>query len=282
MNSLSRSLSACMMVLALSGSTLTLAAPPADAPGAAPAAAKAELPTAKAVFDKYVEATGGAAAYGKLTSRVSKGTMEVSPMGMKGTLTISQGAPNKFLMASDIAGVGSSQQGFDGSTVWSIDPTTGGRIVDGAERASFVNRSQFNLELDMLKVYPKSEVLGSEVVEGQDCWKVKVGPETGDPMTYLYSKSSGLLLVTRGSQESQMGKIEFVTTMSDYREVDGIKFPFKMVTKPSGFPATIIMTIDSAQHNTKIDDKTFAPPQEVLDLKPGAEDAKPAAPEGTP
>lgn len=271
-----------MMVFALSGSTLTLAAPPADAPAVAPAAAKVELPTAKAVFDKYVEATGGAAAYGKLTSRRSTGTMEASPMGLKGTLMIAQSAPNKFLMTSEMAGVGSSKQGFDGTTVWSTDPTTGSRLVDGAERASFINRSQFNLELDMLKVYPKSEVLGSEVVAGQDCWKVKVGPETGDPMTYLYSKSSGLLLVTRGSQESQMGKIEFVTTMSDYREVDGVKFPFKMVTKPSGFPATIIMTLDSAEHNTKIDDKTFAPPQDVLDLQPGAEDAKPAAPAGKP
>ncbi len=51
-------------------------------------AACAELPSAEAVFNKYIEATGGLDAHKKVMSMSSKGTFEIAGQGIKGTMTI--------------------------------------------------------------------------------------------------------------------------------------------------------------------------------------------------
>jgi len=69
-------------------------------------AGAAELKTGDAVLDHFVEATGGAAAYGKMHNTVMKGTMTMAAMGVKGAVTIYAAEPNKVSMVTEIAGVG--------------------------------------------------------------------------------------------------------------------------------------------------------------------------------
>jgi len=47
-------------------------------------AAADELPKTETILDKYIEATGGKAAYAKIHSEISTGTMEFAAMGLKG------------------------------------------------------------------------------------------------------------------------------------------------------------------------------------------------------
>ena len=97
---------------------------PAPAPGAAPAAAAA-TPTADQVLDHYVNAIGGRAAWTKLNSRVSKGTIEIPAMNnLSGTVEIHEKAPNSMLAVITLGGA-VFEQGFDGSMAWSDDPQNG-------------------------------------------------------------------------------------------------------------------------------------------------------------
>src|SRR5580700_12052826 len=81
--------------------------------------AVAAMPTGEQVLDHYVQAIGGRAAWMKLNSRVSKGTIEIPAMdNLTGTLEIHEKALNSMLAVISLGG-GAFEQGFDGSTAWS-------------------------------------------------------------------------------------------------------------------------------------------------------------------
>jgi outer membrane lipoprotein-sorting protein len=55
----------------------------------------------------------------------------------------------------------------------------------------------------------------------------------------------------------------YTVTFSDYRDVDGIKLPFRTVNSNAS-QGDIVMTIRTVKHNVAIDDKLFAPKKVVL------------------
>ncbi|MGB7751589.1 MAG: hypothetical protein WCF88_08560, partial [Candidatus Acidiferrales bacterium] len=79
-------------------------AKPAAAPASATQAAAA-MPTGEQVLDHYTQAIGGRAAWMKLNSRVSKGTIEIPAMdNLTGTLEIHEKAPNLMLAVIKLGG----------------------------------------------------------------------------------------------------------------------------------------------------------------------------------
>ncbi len=67
-----------------------------------------------------------------------------------------------------------------------------------------------------------------------------------------------------------MGQIPGSMTMSDWREVGGIKYPHKMVQKQG--PQTFELLIDKIDLDPQLDPATFALPPEIAALQ------KPATP----
>jgi hypothetical protein len=56
----------------------------------------------------------------------------------------------------------------------------------------------------------------------------------------------------------QMGDIEQTTTLEDYREVDGVKLPFKLTSSSSLQSFTVVL--DKVAHNVEVDEKLFVKP----------------------
>src|SRR5689334_14136008 len=83
-------------------------------------AAADDLPKGDAVMDKYVEATGGKAAYSKLHTQVVNGTMEFKAMGLKGKMTIYMAEPDKHYSEIELAGIGKIQEGSNGDVAWTM------------------------------------------------------------------------------------------------------------------------------------------------------------------
>src|SRR5215467_12259015 len=84
-----------------------------------------ELPKGDTLLDKYVEATGGKAAYAKVHSDISTGTMEFKAMGMKGKLTSYGAEPNKRYVEIEMEGVGKMQEVTNGDMAWSLSAVQG-------------------------------------------------------------------------------------------------------------------------------------------------------------
>src|SRR3984885_4551674 len=111
-------------------------------PAAAPASttqaggatqAAAAMPTGEQGLARYVQAIGGRAAWMKLNSRVSKGTIEIPAMdNLTGTLEIHEKAPN-FMLAVISLGGAAFEQGFDGNVGGAENPQNGLRELSGGE-----------------------------------------------------------------------------------------------------------------------------------------------------
>ena len=126
--------------------------------------------------------------------------------------------------------------------------------------------SDFYSLLDWKTNYKTVEVKGIEKVGDEECYVVEFTPEKGTRITELYSTKTFLLMKRRGLVVSSTSdiKIPYSITFSDYRDVDGIKLPFKMVNE-SPTMGEIISVVKSVKHNAPVDDKMFAP--QKLELK---------------
>src|ERR1700722_16353184 len=119
-----------ILVVMLASMALSLAtfAQSPDNGAQKPAAA---APSADQILDKYVAAIGGGAAWHKLNSRISKGTIEIPAMSLSGTFESHEKAPNSMLVVVNIGGA-AFQRGCDGTTAWADDAQNGLSTENGA------------------------------------------------------------------------------------------------------------------------------------------------------
>jgi len=249
-------LAATVIVLSSCGVASGQAAAPAPGAGAASTSA---TPTVDQILEKYAQATGGRAAWQKLTSRVSKGTVEVSSMNLSGTIEMRQKAPNLILATVTVSGAAFSQ-GFDGKVAWSNDPQNGVRELTGDELAETRRDADFSRLLDMHKLYPKLSVTGKEVIGDRTAYEVDAMPEgSSEPDKIYFDAETGLALRSVTRHHMPDGTAEpFQEDYEDYREIDGVKMPFTI--RQSTPEAEFTVRIDEMQHNVPLDDSIFAKP----------------------
>ncbi len=227
------------------------------------ASADEPLPKAEEVLDKYVEATGGKAAYEKLKNSVAKGTMEVVGAGVKGKVVVYQEPPNKMRTEVELENLGKIIEGTDGKIVWEINPITGDRIVEGDEKAEKLLHSTFNGEIHWKDMYAKAECTGVEDVDGKPAYKIVLTPKEGGgkPTTEYYDKASHLQVKSVAMSKTPMGEIEVATYPSDYKKVDGVLISHKATQKLLTQEVTI--TIGELKHNVDLPADTFKFPESL-------------------
>jgi len=220
-----------------------------------------KLPKADAILDKYVEVTGGKAAYAKLNNRVSKATFEIPAQGLKADLTVYGARPNKLytLLESDV--LGKIEKGTDGKVAWELNMMTGPQLKEGDERAFLMREATFDSATQWRKLYKKVECVGLEPVDGQPCYKVILTPAEGAPVTRFYDQQSGLLVKTQTSITVPMGTIPVESYASDYKPVDGVLFPHKVRVLAMGMERLI--TTHSVEHNIKMPKERFKLPEDI-------------------
>lgn len=219
------------------------------------------LPKGEAILDRYVDVTGGRAAYEKLNSEIVEGTFELAGKGVTAKMTIYRKAPNNSLMVVDVPGVGKMQEGATGEIVWSNSAVQGPRLKAGEERVLSLFRAAFHNELEWRQFFQNVETTGVEEVEGQPCYRVRTTLKDGPEMTQFYDRKTGLLIRITMTLKTQMGAIPSEFTLSDYRDEAGILKPHKAVTKILG--QEMVMTFNSFLPNAEIDPARFEVPPEV-------------------
>jgi len=219
---------------------------------------QAKLPSATEIVANYVKAIGGAEPIKKTTTRVSKGTLEISAAGLSGTAEVYEKAPNKTATVVNITNFGLVQEGFDGTLAWSQDPQTGLRDKTGAELAAAKIDSEFYKPIKINELYPKLVVKGVEKVGDNETYVVEATPKESGVETWYFDTKSGLLIRQDSEREGPMGKQLVQTYLSDYKKVDGISLPHTIRQVTSAF--TINITITEVKHNVPIDDAKFKKP----------------------
>lgn len=232
--------------------------------GVAALGAPQSLPTAEAVLDRFVEETGGKAAYEKLHNEEIRGTVTVAGVALGGTMVRRGAAPDKSRTVMEIAGLGTIEEGTDGTIAWERSAVQGPRIKTGEERALALREAAFNAPVRWRELYAKAEVTGIEEIEGRPCYKVLLTPPVGKPVTHYYDRESGLLAKVAMVVASPMGDVPVEIFVGDYREVSGVRVPHSL--KQRVISQEIRIMIDSVRYNTELPADAFEPPAEVRAL----------------
>ncbi|MFN8571012.1 MAG: hypothetical protein U0132_03075 [Gemmatimonadaceae bacterium] len=218
------------------------------------------LPAAKDLIAKYVAATGAESWKAHKSSRM-KATMDMPAAGISANMEILHIYPNIIFTKVDIPGMGSMTSGFDGTSAWSVNPMTGPRVAEGAELEAM------RQEADPAASYTRTspDIASSETVEkttmgGQECYKVKHTWKSGRVSYDCFSVADGLLVATQTKQQSPMGEIEVVATLSGYKDFGGMKRPTSMTQEMMGQQQVI--TISSWEWDN-VDAKEMEIPEQI-------------------
>jgi hypothetical protein len=199
------------------------------------------MPSVASILDKYLEASGGRNALEKITNRVATGTVEMTSLGVTGTVEFVEQSPNQSSVIINAPGLGIMQRTFDGTRAWLQDPVQGIIRFTGLGLEILKEGAIFNKPAKLRELFPSAVLIGKEKLGGKDVYVVRMGFEK-----WYFDAEGGLLL--------RKGNIYY----DDYREVDGIKLPFKLRDEVLA-SAGIIYQLTEIKHNVKIDEAKFKP-----------------------
>ena len=231
---------------------------------AGPAAAAAAPPEGAAILDRYLEVTGGKAAYEAVKNRVIKATLELPAQSIKLDFVLYTARPKLAYTVLESQMVGKIESGVYEGYAWETSTMTGPRLKEGSEELEAVRDANFDLMVNWRKTYPKVEVVGADTVDGVPCWKVVMTPRFGRARTAWYEQEAGLVKQIEITAESPAGALTALIKQSDYRKVDGLLMPHRSETDVAG--AKRVLTIHSVEHDVDLPADRFTPPADVQKL----------------
>jgi hypothetical protein len=230
-------------------------------------ASLASAQTADEIIEKSLAAQGGRAAHDKIKTRVMTGELSLgTPAGdIAGTVEMWGAVPNKqrTVIKADLSQFGAGQllvdQRFDGTIGYAMDSMQGNREITGNQLDNMKAQS-FPSPLMNYKAMGTSVKVGAkEQVGGRDMHVLTFEPAVGSPLkAYIDAETFLPVRSVITTEIPQMGKIEQMIDPSDFRDVDGIKVPFKL--RLTNAMQTISMTFTKIEHNVTLDEKMFVKP----------------------
>jgi Photosynthetic reaction centre cytochrome C subunit/Family of unknown function (DUF6544) len=216
--------------------------------------------TADQVFAKYLQALGGAQRVAALTSFTARGTYGgFNTGGADLPIDINAKAPNQrmqIVRAPDAENV----KTFDGQKAW---------VSEGWRPLPLMELTGGNLEgarIEALTLFPATIKdaftgwqVGTATIDDKSV-QVLQGRSAGQPLPVnFYFDEGGLLVRTVRWNRTPVGTVPTQMDFSDYRDVAGVKLPFKTVITWTDGQNTI--ALNQIQANVPIDPARFATPR---------------------
>jgi len=189
--------------------------------------------TVDQVLDKYLRAIGGAGNTARVTSFVATGkSVGYRGFGGGGVVEVAAEAPDKratHISFPEYPDRGVSVRTYDGRSGWIATPLAvvpkyelAGSERDGARLDAMLSfPAQVTQALTSLRVGPPSTIGDKDVTVLQGN-----GPN-GTLATLYFDDASGLLVRMVRHGRSPIGRVPTQVDYADYRDVGGIKFPFR-------------------------------------------------------
>jgi photosynthetic reaction center cytochrome c subunit len=221
-------------------------------------------PTGAQVLDKYIAALGGAQKLAGLKSWIATGTsVGYEGLGGGGSFQIFAQAPDKratLIVYKDHPERGETHRTYDGKVAWNKSPRAAvtefqltGSELNGVRTDALLSFPG-NIKTALTGLRTSTSDLGDtdvEIVQGS-------GPG-GILVTLYFDKKTNLLVREIRYSLSPVGRIPTQTDYADYKEVDGIKFPFSYTF--SWLDGREQYKITEMKVNPTIDPSVFAKPK---------------------
>jgi len=221
-----------------------------------------DSPSADQVFDKYLQAVGGAQKAATITSIVFKGTYQgyAEP---KAPVDIYVKAPNQRTMIVH-TDAGDRTTTCDGSNGWMAAPA----MDKPFPVISYTDGDLDAVRLDAVLSFPAGikqaitkPLVGSSSIDDKDVVVVQGTANGGRSSIKLYfDEQSGLLVRRVSYADTIIGRVPIQVDYSDYQDVAGagVKLPFHVITTWTDGRSDVLLT--SAQTNVAIDAAKFNQP----------------------
>ncbi len=218
-------------------------------------------PTIDAILDKYIRAVGGAARLASVTSIVSKGKYRGFDDFELYPLDIFAKAPNQRATVLHTQ-YGDQTTIYDGRSGWVAAPAetkpqpvmmlTAGNLEGAGLDAELAFPGQ-------IKQILSGWVVGPLTVIGERDVRIVQGKKaSGLPIKLYFEEESGLLARVVRYTESPVGRVPTQIDYEDFRDVSGVKIPFKWTS--TWTDGRTVFELSSVEVNARIDANRFAKP----------------------
>lgn len=238
-------------------------------------AADAKAPSmdakAKKVWDRANKVTLGEDAEKREVKTVRMtGTMSLPAQGINADMNILIVSDKGMVLSFEIPGLGAFNQGVSGDVVWSSDMMSGPKILDEDEAGVLLDQMDLYANLNWEEHYESISYKGQETVTMPDDSKVETDVleltsiEDQTVTTNYYASDTGLLIRTDTLTAMAGSKIPSTSYTSDFREIEGMMFPFKTVASVG--PNQQLIEFTEIDINGEVDDNELELPEDIKEL----------------
>ncbi|MDY0780359.1 insulinase family protein [Tenacibaculum sp. IB213877] len=199
--------------------------------------------TAASVVNTYFEAIGGKDKVANVKTIAINSTAKVQGMELK--LTQKSAAPNKSSTVVSVMGNVMQKKIFDGTKGFQEARGQKKELI-GEELEEAKNNSAPFADI----AYKNGKLDRLEPIDGKNAYVIKSGKKE-----IFYDAESGLKVKEVVTRKGPQGEMKVPIEFSDYKEVNGIKFPHKM-TRSMG-PMKMVFEVDEIKVNEGVSEADF-------------------------
>ncbi|MGH9709567.1 MAG: photosynthetic reaction center cytochrome c subunit family protein, partial [Candidatus Acidiferrales bacterium] len=220
----------------------------------APGETPRPLPSADAVLDKYAHAIGSDEALNKVTSR-SIHLDENDSDGKSYPIEAYEKAPNKMYEVTTLPQE-TVMAGFDGTRAW-VASAHGTSDAESGDAIVLRREAEVN-PVAALKGYTDKRVRGQAKIGDATTYVLQAKAPDGIIELLFFDTQSGLLVRRSIRDRTIFGALPIEADYSDYRDVEGVKVPYKTIWYTAGQSSAY--TVKDIKDNVPVDDSKFEPP----------------------
>ncbi|MCG8467679.1 MAG: hypothetical protein MJB57_05640 [Gemmatimonadetes bacterium] len=207
------------------------------------------------VLQNHYEAIGGLDAWKSLETMEASGSMSIMGGMAQGPFYIVQKRPSMSRMEIMFQGM-EIIQAYDGTTAWHVVPPMGittPQETDAATAAAMQEQADMDGPLIGFEEEGTTvELVGREMVGETETFKLAVTRENGNTSEYYLDASTYMPIKIVGTTPG----MQATTTLGDYREVNGLLFPFSIDIENAQGPNAL--TFDEVMINVEVDESVFS------------------------
>jgi hypothetical protein len=234
------------------------------APPAPAFSQEAALPSGREIVARHVKAIGGESAFASVSSMRIRGRLEIPAQKIVGDLEVLTARPARVLYRLSVAGIGSIENGYDGTTGWSVSPVAGPEILSGRQLSEAADEALFDAPLHPSTHVRDLETLARTDFDGRPAYKVRVVFASGNEQTEYFDAATGLQIGSEAARATAQGIVQTVNILRNYRKFGPLMHASTFIQRALGFEQ--VVTILSCEYNT-VPVSAFELPAEVRALR---------------
>ena len=215
--------------------------------------------SSEAVLANHLKALGGQEKVKAIKALRLVGTLEAAP-GVILPLVVEEARPNRMRMEVK-NGEQSFLRVFDGVKGFQTDSSTGVLVPFSPSEIQTAQADTFDGDL----IEPASrgarvEALGRQMIQGHDCYRLKVTEKDGSVSTHWVDGDHFLEIQSEKDVNTPRGRMTRSQQFSDFRLVEGVPIPFRVVAGQKYSTKTQMMQFKEVFVNPTLPDSEFKPP----------------------